>query len=271
MGHNKKIVEIVAVLLLCLFAVNLNLQPARATSAGASATGTILFPPPPLPPDSNMTQVLGASPLTNPAGACQPYQPESLVTYVTAEVALDAIGMDTTQQYMNWMGLAATSDNTNLNNAVEVGISVVNNNPGWQTPYVYFSSWQNGKNNIITQENTPTGLSLGQTIGVAVAQQNYVWHAYYNLNKGAGWQSFASNRTMNFNSLSYVFTSCESSCKAGYINNIFGQWSAVQYQYNNGQINNVYFNNMYVNNFNYMNPVNYYGNNNWYGEFYATG
>jgi hypothetical protein len=214
-----------------------------------------------------MTQVSGASPQTSTTAACEPYQYESTTTAVYADVALDAIAMDTTQPYANWMGLVATSD-TSLSNAVEVGVNV-NYTNGWRTPYIYCSSWQGGYK-VGLQEGTATpSFSLGQTIEVAISQYHYVWGAWYNINN-AGWKSFY-NRTMNFNSLSYVLTTDESTCFAGYVNNIFGQWSAVQYQYNNSQVNNVYFTNMLVNNFNHMNPVNYYGNNNWYGEFYATG
>jgi hypothetical protein len=191
------------------------------------------------------------------------------VTGVYAQVALDAIGMDTSSSYNNWMGLAATSDDTNLNNAVEVGVSVYNIN-GWQTPYVYFSSWEGGYENNFQEATASPGFSLGQTIGVAVSQYQSVWYAYYNLNNGAGWQQFSS-RTMNFNSLSYVFSSCESTCSAGYKGNIFGQWSSVQYQYDDGTCYNVDFQSIYTNTFNHFYPETYYNNNAWYGEFTATG
>ncbi len=263
---SKQMIGAIAVLLFSLMAANLLMQPAQAATAGNSA-GPRTFPQP-LPPSGMNTTQSGASPQASTSYGCEPDQSETLVTQVNAQVALDAIGMGS-NSFTNWMGLAAVS-NLNLDAAAEVGIAVDYNN-GWGTPYVYLTTWWGGHDsNVLETTATPSGLALGQTIGLAVGQYQGTWHGYYNLNKGAGWQEIG-NRYTGFTSTSYVFSSCESTIGSGIQGNIFGQWSGVNYQQNNGANYNVNFQNLYLNDFNHFSPVNYYNNNAWYGQYTQTG
>jgi hypothetical protein len=266
--NSKRFVGAVAVLLLSLMAANSFILPAHAATAGTGDAGTILFPQPSPPSGTNMTQVSGVSPQTSSTYGCLVGSPENTVTQVNAQVALDQIAMGS-NSFNNWMGLGAVSDLSETNVA-EVGISVYYQN-GWQTPFLYFSSWYGGKgNNFNEQTATPSGLTLGQTIGIAVAEYQSTWSSWYNLNNGAGWKNIA-NRTLTFSSTSYVFSSCESTIASGIKGNIMGQWSGVNYQQNGGTMYTVYFQSIYANTFNHFTPENYQNNNSWYGEYTATG
>ena len=115
-------------------------------------------------------------------------QPETTVTAVYADVALDAIGMGS-NSFNNWMGLGAVYDtgsgsSTVEYNVAEVGIQVDYNN-GWGTPFLYLTTWWGGYQvNVEHQDYSPSGLALGQTIEVAAAQDNSNWTAWYNFNPG---------------------------------------------------------------------------------------
>lgn len=184
--------------------------------------------------------------------------------------------------FNNWMGLGAVYDtgsgsSTVEYNVAEVGIQVDYNN-GWGTPFLYLTTWWGGYQvNVEHQDYSPSGLALGQTIEVAAAQDNSNWTAWYNFNPGNAntWHMFAS-RICGFSSTTFVYSSCESTIASGIQNNIFGQWSNVQYQQNNGPCYTVYFENTpylnpYANSFNHFAPEDYLNNDAWFGEYTATG